>query len=1379
MEKHYFCQRLLKCGIMEYLNIIVLLLMSLDIKWGKWLVTTLSARGLNWGITKLIKKMQKDPIKKAYEAAYKKWDAHFYVKEEHKDYSIDTFEKFSENVLSRSDIHTEQMEKLFQLFEEELVKSPETSGIMAELRGKAIEIGIEDILKDVKSLASTVESQSQLLSRVYNKLSQHNKGRRDFILPSGYIQRTCSPKINNTEYLRYILEYGSVKSYKLLDIVLGETECKGNKFILYGDAQSGKSYELEKLAFDLKKGSEYVPVMYEVKEHKDLENSLPALDNAHDTGMVLIIDALDEKFDGEERLGLYNTINGYAKAHPCLHIVLSCRSNFKGEFKLEGFTPLVLNNLTHEEACVYLKTRGLDNLINEIEYHNLYEFYKVPFYLIAISDYYEMHHKLPENRSELYDFFIDQKLEKEEKKNLKMYAFIRKKGRNTLKRIAVALQLMGESEISLDDISELETDCKDAIDRAMRSSLIQSADGKYSFVHNSFKEFFVAQYLLSRQDLGQIQKLCCYYNTTIVRNEWYNTVALLLSMLPRGNELTKEIMDWIVADNKELVLFVDSNMFEQEQRNAIFKDIINGCKEKNLRFGDFVTSQYEELMMFGFSDETLKFLIKELCGCKEIDNHLANILFCLRYLDMRLLSVKDNAMIKSLLFKTFAKFIVDSESSYVLFEVFRNPGLLNKDTVKRLYSIIKNEDHPDIARNFVSYVLDANCVEAFINEIISKSEFVHDYGGHGYTRVVSREPLLKAYQKVVKWPNIKKVMSQLGDDVKSHYYYDGSENRDYNETMSCLLKKAAVLAKTNSEVAGFVFNNLMEIAENRYSMRLSGKDCFVEFFEDTETIDHYFEHALWSLKQALMANNTNENFRQERDQIEATAYCTALLLNKDRLENMRNDLRNENLDDHNLLCWIKQYVSQDVYDEIVIIEKNCFTRFWRDPNKLSKLELRHQRDYDELMDYEKFKTRMLQIIENKTPQNRVDLKTLRNVKIDFGDEEYEGISQYAFKIFNENTNMENKVDLDKVRKSVCDEKACRRIMVETTMDILYNGRSKVVITDEQRKLFKTAAIEWLRELATGPYDCWYRYQNAAISALLHKEVSVDKETLLKLLPYSSCYIHLRNEGVFGRHYTVFERITEEFAGNKETFLDALRECMDNGWPCFEPNQKIWGVYLVKNMISSEYQRLAGWIRSMLDDDPVFSIIQAMAENPDTKQLLKSKEVLGGCDVIKRLFIYEQLAKDCSLDDFVRKGVEREFGNIRDDMKHQALRILLVKGSLVGLRYLAKHPERLHFSMAMHYQTLGALPLLMKIYSAKLDCNYRSDYLCILNAIEEIAMASEENWLAVKTEFEKKIKWRKKKYIQLNWYIENWEVKFMSKNTPVMDINEVKRLLQVG
>ena len=66
----------------------------------------------------------------------------------------------------------------------------------------------------------------------------------------------------------------------------------------------------------------------------------------------------------------------------------------------------------------------------------------------------------------------------------------------------------------------------------------------------------------------------------------------------------------------------------------------------------------------------------------------------------------------------------------------------------------------------------------------------------------------------------------------------------------------------------------------------------------------------------------------------------------------------------------------------------------------------------------------------------------------------------------------------------------------------------------------------------------------------------------------------------------------------------------------------------------------------------------------------------------------------------------------------------------------------------------------------------------MNAIEEIAMASEENWKAVRAEFEKKIKWRRKKYIHLNWYIENWDNKIKAKNTPVMGLEEVKRLLNM-
>lgn len=1351
-------------------------LLVIGIKWKEWLVRTLAAKGLNWLCDKVITKLKKDPVRQAYEEAYKNWNASIYVKKEQKDYSLATFDEFTEYVLSRRDIHADGAFELFQLFEAELAKSPETSGVLENLRGVTIEIGVEEILNEVKRLGEMIGNQSQLLNEIYDKLSQHNRGCREFEMPKGYMQRYCSQKISNHDYIKYLLEYGDVKSYKLLDIVLGKTECEGNKFILYGDAHFGKTYELKKLAYDLKLGGEYIPIMYEVSDYRNLNENLPALDNEHDMGMVLIIDALDEKFDGEERIRLYKEIKGYAKAHPYLHIVLSCRSNFIGETEFAGFKPLVLNALSQKDADQYLKNRGLEFLTSMIEQHKLFEFYRIPFYLKALADYYEEKKALPKNKMALYDYFINKKMDEEEKKELKNYASMKRKGGRTLQLIAVALQLMGESKLSQDDIYDLVDDDEESIDRALRTSLLQVGDGKYyGFTHNSFKEYFVAKYLLSLHDLNKIQNLTCYNHTKEVRNEWFNTVALLLSMLPKDDELSAGIMEWITQDNKDMVLFIDEQMFEEKQKTIIFKEIIEGCKIKDLRFGDFVTTYYEELMNFGYSNESVKYLTKELSACKEMNNHLVNILFCLKYLQWSRLGTTKSKQLRQLMLKRFAEFISNPESAYVLFEGLSNHDLMKQDMVDDIWAIIKDEDHPNIARHFVSFVLEADLVESNIDRIVHFSPYIHDYGDGHCSHAVSRDPLMFAYQRVEKWENIQKVLKQMAVEVKGHYYLSGMENREYQKTMSCLLNKVIFMAKSHPDATDFVFNFLLDIAEERQSTKREEKDAFVDFFEKTDSVDYYFEISLNKLKGLLINERSEIDGKDRYEQANAYAYYLALFLNEERLEDVCAMYPSNSSEGYYLLSFIIQFTSEAIGKEITIIQKNRYPSYYRDYNKPSKWDLRHQRDYDELMDYEKFKERVLKVLDEKAPQSKSDVIALRKIKVDFGDEEFDEISQYVFTVFSLYTDNNDQLDVEGVRKYVNNEANCRKLMVETTMDILHNTSSRVAVSEAQRKLFTSATIEWLNELSTHPY--YYHFRNPAISALLYKEVVVDRAVLLQLLPYSCCYIYRRDEGFSGKNYTLFDMIREEYRDNVTVLNNALIECIDKNLGMNEQNQKIWGVYFIKQSVTSEYQRMIEWTQTMADSDPAYSILQAMIENPATRLLIARKEVVWQFDIMKRIFIYECLASNASFDDFVRTGVEKEFGKLSYDMKYQALRILLTKGSLRGLRYMTRHPERVDFSTIMHYRTLEALPLLMKIYSVAIEKSYRSDYHCVINAIEEIAMASEENWKAVREEFEKKIRWRRKKYIHLNWYIENWDNKIKAQNTPAMGLEEVKRLLK--
>lgn len=58
----------------------------------------------------------------------------------------------------------------------------------------------------------------------------------------------------------------------------------------------------------------------------------------------------------------------------------------------------------------------------------------------------------------------------------------------------------------------------------------------------------------------------------------------------------------------------------------------------------------------------------------------------------------------------------------------------------------------------------------------------------------------------------------------------------------------------------------------------------------------------------------------------------------------------------------------------------------------------------------------------------------------------------------------------------------------------------------------------------------------------------------------------------------------------------------------------------------------------------------------------------------------------------------------------------------------------------------------------------------------MALASTENWKIVCIELEKLIESNRKKYVHLNYYLNKWEKEIMEKCTPIMNIDEVKRLL---
>ncbi len=727
------------------------------------IVETVVAFFTSTGLNQLWAWLNPPEEEKAFKRALKKWKKHFHLSGTYdKQRRLKSISDFCHYVIAHHGIYDQYIDSLHDFFEQELEKTHEGQKFLDGLRTKALNKDVYESLMKVEEILLKLKSMHEMQKTILEGLSTHNKGKRVFEEDENYIQRYCTLRLKSDEYFKYIIEHKGIDRYKLVDIVAGRTECKGNKFILYSDAQTGKTTELLRLGWEIQEEGSLIPIMFKVRGCQSIRQELPALRSDVEKGLVVIIDALDEKFEGDMRFGLYNEIETYAEEHPDLTIVLTCRENFSGEHRFNGFMELNLTDLTWQDSVEYLTGCGVGNIVPEIERRKLYEFVRSPFYLMGLADYYKAKHTLPDNKGELYEFFIDRRLEQEEKLGLKESAAMLSKGKKLLQKMAVAMQLMGLNEMDKEDLLGLFDNQYDDYNRVLRSGLIEHGENNgYGFTHNSFKEYFVARHLLTLNGMDIIQKLSCYAGTRVVRTGWSNTMALLLTQLPKDSELSKKILEWIVADNKELLLYVERNLLEEKERTRIFKEILQWHKEKNLRFADMGTSRYEDLMEFGRSADSIDYLLSELETCGEIDCHTVNVMFLLRYVRYEDLTNKKATTMKELILKSFEKFKDDDEHIYVLFEVARAPWLLNAETIKGVYDILKDAKHPNIVNHFVEYVTAAGCADSYADVIIEKGEYIRSYGKDGYTRMLNKENLYDAYDAFTTWENVKKALSQL------------------------------------------------------------------------------------------------------------------------------------------------------------------------------------------------------------------------------------------------------------------------------------------------------------------------------------------------------------------------------------------------------------------------------------------------------------------------------------------------------------------------------------------------------------------------------------------------------------------------------------------
>lgn len=1332
------------------------------------LVKFVIEKGLDYlfskGLDKICDKLAPNPINSAYEKALNRWCRNDEIREKYAIFRFSHFEEFRKYIIGGPAICNSELVSLCELFEEEL-KKDDAYHYIEDIRLQAIQEGqkeiqgeIEEISSGINELSTQSQKQELLLEKIYNCVSEVRK--IESTLPDAvpsidddYIPRKCSYAYDEKNYLDKYFHPEKYPEYSLIDFVLGRAK-SNNHFLLCGDAQSGKTTELRHLFHELV-DSGLFRLFYQ--EIKGWDFDLADLSEAEQHDTFMIIDALDERFDDEERNKLFNRVNIFGKRNPFLKIVLSCRSNFKEINQLDGFEKLYLLDLKWEESkeIIRVKSYNAEALVSEIEAKKLYELTQTPLFLLTIIECFQEKNHIPDNKSELYDYIINRQLEKEEAKGIAAHSRMVKEGRAALESMAVGLQLMDKNAFSEDELLDLFDDEKQWT-RIQRCGLIERENSNYSFVHNAFKEYLTSVFLDRIKSLDEIQKLCCFNGTKAIKPTWYNVIVIYLSRLSKENTLFNEIIEWLEKDNEDLLLYVDRRLLDEDKRCAIFISILNECEKKGVIYGVRNESLVEALMSFGYGKDSINYIIGELEKATEYNTHVSNLLRCLQFIYWPTLvseNFQNASKLKTLIFELFKRFCGD-KNAWAIWEPFENPYFYDQDTCERLLSSIKSSEHPDTLNSVIRFVYNAGKSIEYIDFIIDKSKFVHDYDNDGVTCAVY--PI---------WVNasLKGVDSKEGVIKVLGFLERGINNRETRSEF--VVEHKGVIDTVIAQAEMLVpEEELTKILNHIFEAGVDPITSHGEIYDFNKPIVDYMErHGLSEQLFYKYTEKVVEHIQQDNLLSHKYSKCAAYFVTPERFEFFARSYSNTEKGFLSVRCMNSYLFNVKVdYRRIIKEYYSEFAPSWEDRvgnKKKSNLEC--------LFDYERFRNEVLQLLD-ECPGNRKELsKRLYNY-----DDIEDQLNKYVYDYFNLFLKKQE-YEFERIAKSIDNEDFYKKFVLHETIGFFLSDSEE--LSTQQRQEVCQIAKDFIIRFINRDEKIDRRYVYYPIELMIKGYLKdIDVSCLMELLPYSSDFVF--------DNVTLFQYIVGQPGVKPQFIMDFIMSKIKTGEQVNDFTLNEWAGFIIGNIIENAYPMVIEWAIN----DQWNNIIPMLVEDASTISIITNKNVLNRFPIGKKLEIYWRLVikKDYNAL-WVKDELEPIFDAIEDENdKSVALRMLLMLGSIVGLQYITRHPE--HYEkdrMLPNYGCIEALQLLIDSLDYLLERrNEREDMrlheskMCVISSIGRIASLSQKNFSLIEHKIDELVLIDKGKYAELNYYVSQWKESLYSNNSKGWTIEEVKDIL---